>query len=149
MPLVRFIRTVQITPNDQYLGGAFVRINYLPATDRFVVTFGGPLAQPPADCGEKGYSFKEYYLDMRETGRSGTFSCDPFDSGSVMVDNTYYFVAMAKVSGQDGWRLLRIDASSWQILVDTFLPLDVQKRTNADPMVAYFNGHLYVSAGYC
>lgn len=144
-----FLQTVQVTPDDEYLGGAFVRINYLPATDHFVVTFGGPLAQPPSDCGlGKGFSYKEYTLDMQATGKTGIFSCDPFDAGSVMADNIYYFAAMANVSGQDGWRLLKIDATNWQILADAFLPLDVKKRTNADPMVAYANGTLYVSAGY-
>jgi hypothetical protein len=147
--LFRFVRTVQVTPDSQYLGGAFARIEYLPANDNFVVTFGGPLAQPPASCGEKGFSYKEYTLDMQETGESGTFSCDPFDAGSLMVNNTYYFAAMAKRGDQDGWHLLKIDATDWSILVDEFFPLtgSPQAQSN-DPMVAFANGQIDISSQY-
>jgi hypothetical protein len=147
--LFKLVQTVQITPDDQYLGGAFSRINYVPATDRFVVTFGGPLAQPLPGCGEKGFAYKEYSLDLQETAKSGIFSCDPFDAGSVMVDNTYYFAAMAKEGDQDGWHLLKIDATNWKILVDTFFPLTGSPQAgNADPMVAFVNGQIDISSQY-
>jgi len=146
--LFKFVRTVQVTPDSRFLTGAFARITYVPATDRFVVTFGGRLAQPSAGCMDKAYSYKIYTTGMQATGEAGTFSCDPVDAGSVMVDNTYYFAAMARVSKQVGWHLLKIDATHWKTLVDTFYPLDSPKEAEGDPMVAYVNGQLDISSTY-
>ena len=39
--LLKFISTTGVTPDSEFLTGGFARINYVPATDRFVVTFGG------------------------------------------------------------------------------------------------------------
>jgi hypothetical protein len=146
--LFTFIRTVQVTPDDHFLGGGFARINYVPATDHFVVTFGGPLAQPSGGCMDRGYSYKVYTTDMQETGEWGTFACDPADSGSVMVDNTYYFTAMTRRSEQVGWHLLKIDAVNWTTSVDTFYPIDYPAEGDADPMVAYVNGQIDISSAY-
>src|SRR5574341_1943570 len=71
--LFKLVQTVQITPDPNYLTGAFARINYVPATDHFVVTFGGILAQPPSGCGEKGFAYKEYTTEMQETEKTGVF----------------------------------------------------------------------------
>ena len=38
--LFHYLRTVQVTPDATFQTGSFARINYVPATDRFVVTFG-------------------------------------------------------------------------------------------------------------
>jgi hypothetical protein len=146
--LFKFIRTIQVTPDDSFLGGGFARINYVPATDRFVVTFGGPLTQPSGGCMDRGYSYKVYTTDMQEIGESGTFACDPADSGSVMVDNTYYFAAMTRISEQIGWHLLKFDAVNWTASVDTFFPIDYPKEGDADPMVAYVNGQVDISSAY-
>jgi hypothetical protein len=146
--LFRFIQTIQVTPDDQHLTGAFSRINYLPATDRFVVTFGGNLAQPAGGCQNRGFSFKIYTLDLQETGESGTFSCDIADAGSVMVDNTYYFAAMTREAEEVGWHLLEIDATNWTARVDEFYPLDYPQEGEADPMVAFVNGQVDISSGY-
>jgi hypothetical protein len=146
--LLTFVRTVEVTPDDHFLGGGFARINYVPATDHFVVTFGGPLAQPSGGCGDRGYSYKVYTTDLQETGETGTFACDPADSGSVMVDNGYYFAVMTRRAEQIGWHLLQIDAANWTTLVDTFFPLDYPQEGDADPMVAYVNGQVDISSAY-
>jgi hypothetical protein len=85
---------------------------------------------------------------MQEIGESGTFACDPADSGSVMVDNTYYFAAMTRRSEQIGWHLLKFDAVNWTASVDTFFPIDYPKEGDADPMVAYVNGQVDISSAY-
>jgi hypothetical protein len=147
--LFKFIQTVQVTPDENYLTGAFARINYLPATDRFVVTFGGRLAQPEhSGCTDKGFAYKEYTMDIQETGESGTFSCDGADAGSVMVGNNYYFAAMTTVGEQVGWHLLKIDVANWKTLIDTCFYVDYPREGEADPMVAYVNGQLDISSGY-
>ena len=146
--LFKLIATIQVTPDANYLGGGFARINYVPAIDRFVVTFGGSLAKPTPPCGDHGYSYKVYTTEMQETGESGTFACDPVDAGSVMVDNTYYFVAMTRNNEKIGWHMLKLDAVNWKTLVDIFYPLDYPQEGDADPMVTYVNGQLDVSSGY-
>ena len=70
-PLIRFIRTDQVTPDDEFLTGSFARFNYVPATDRFVVTFGTKASTEPNTSLGAGYAYKEYNLEMQETGDSG------------------------------------------------------------------------------
>lgn len=147
LDLLEFVRTVQVTPDANYLTGAFSRINYLPATDRFVVTFGGELAEAPGPMG-KGFSYKEYTVDMQETGVHGVFSEDLSDAGSVMVDNTYYSAAMASQGDVVGWHLLKIDTMTWETLVDTFYPLDYPQEGDSDPMVAFVNGQIDISSAW-
>ncbi len=146
--LFKFIQTVQVTPDSQFLTGGFARINYIPATDRFVVTFGGELAQPAGGCSGKVFSYKGYTIAMQETGESGIFSCDIADAGSVMVDNTYYFAAMAVEGEQHGWHLLKIDAVHWSTLVDMFFAVDWPTEGEADPMVTSVNGQIDISSAY-
>jgi hypothetical protein len=144
----KFIQTIQVTPDSQFLTGAFARINYIPATNRFVVTFGGELAQPAGGCTGKAFSYKGYTIAMQETGESGTFSCDIADAGSVMVGNTYYLAAMDVQGEQHGWHLLKIDAVNWSTLADTFFAVDWPTEGEADPMVAYVNGQIDISSAY-
>ena len=76
-PLIKFIRTVQVTPDDQFLTGSFARINYVPATNRFVVSFGTKASTVPNVTLGAGYAYKEYNLDMQEIGRSGILEWYP------------------------------------------------------------------------
>jgi hypothetical protein len=148
--LFKFIQTVQITPDANFLGGGFARINYVPATDRFVVTFSATLAEPSGECKIGGYAYKEYTLDMQKTGKTGIYSCEYGDSGSVMVDNTYYFITPE--FKPYGWHLVKFDAITWETLAETHMYLEHQedsgKYPNNDPMVAYVNGQLDISSQY-
>ena len=140
--LFKFVRTVQVTPDSRSSTGGFARVNYVPATDRFVVTFGGQLAQASGGCSGSAYSYKEYDADMRETGKAGVYSCELADSGSRMIGNTYYFVSMHRKDQAIGWRVVKYDAVTWATLADVFLPLDYPKEKDNDPMVAFVNGQL-------
>jgi hypothetical protein len=89
---------------------------------------------------------------MRETGETGLYSnsSEYGDSGSCMVDNTYYFVTPE--FKPYGWHVIKFDAASWTKLAETHLslmpPEDSDKYPNNDPMVAFVNGQLDVSAQY-
>ncbi len=149
--LFKPLQTIHITPDSNYLGGGFVRINYVPATDRFVVTFGASLVHPPSDrCLGGGYVYIEYSLDLKETGQTGVFSCENGDSGSLMVDNTFYFVSPTLKPA--GWHLTKFSAANWTKLADTYYvfspQLGDQKQPNNDPMVAFVNGQLDISSQY-
>ena len=147
--LVRFVRTVEVTPDYHFQGGGFARVNYAPATDRLVVTFGARFDPPMGGCMDAGHAYKEYTLDMEETGQFGVFSCEVADSGSVMVDNIYYDVSMHASPEQGvGWRIVKYDAVTWEILADVFLPLDLPYEKDNDPLVAFVNGQLDVSGQF-
>ena len=134
-----FIKTIQVTPDSNFPGGGFARINYVPAIDRLVVTFDNP----------DGYAYKEYTLDMQETGKSGVFSEKRGDTGSFMVDNFYYFVSCHQNPGQSpGWRIVQYDAVSWNALSMVDLPLNDPKEQGTDQMVAFVNGQLDFSGQY-
>ncbi len=137
--LFKFIKTVQVTPDADFSGGGFVRINHVPATDRFVVTFG------TAD----GYAYKEYTTDMKETGKHGIFTHGMGDSGSRLIGNDYYFVSMNMNPGQSpGWRIVKYNAADWTPLDSLDFPLDYPKEQSGDPMVAYVNGRIDISGQY-
>lgn len=149
--LFKFIQTVHVTPDSNYLGGVFARINFVPATNRFVVTFAATLVNPPSSQYLRGgYAYKVYTTEMQETGETGLYSSEYGDSGSRMVDNTYYFVTPE--FKPFGWHVTKFDAANWTKLAEThmyFKPQeDSDKYPNNDPMVAFVNGQLDVSAQY-
>jgi hypothetical protein len=154
--LFKFIQTVQVSPDEEFKSGEFVRINYVPATDHLIVTFGtrGRLSQEAWECAIAGLAYKEYTLAMEVTGKSGILNCEIPDFGSVMVDNTYYFVSMHLGEEYAGWRIIKYNAVTWESLANIFHPLNLNNeekleyRRNGDPMVSYVNGQLDISAGY-
>jgi hypothetical protein len=160
-PPIRFVRTVQVTPDDHFLTGSFARINYVPATNRFVVSFGTKASTVPNVTLGAGYAYKEYNPDMMEAGKTGILewypnSSEAGDSGSFMVNSTYYYVFVSQNAGDPyGWRIVKYDAANWSRLKETYviLPKPLPGNTdsiegNTDPMVAYVNGQLDVSNQY-
>jgi hypothetical protein len=146
--VVRLIRTVEVTPDEQFTNNAFARVNFVPATGNLVVTFAGRFVQPIGGC-DHGHAYKEYTLDMEPTGRSGVLNCEVADAASVMVDNTLYDVSMHAREGTVGWRIMKYDAVTWELLNDIYFPLgDYPFAKDGDPMIAYVNGVLDVSSIY-
>ena len=152
-PLFKLIRTVQITPDATFHVASFPRINYVPATDQFVVTFGTVVDKQ--NClGGAGYAYKGHTLDMQETGKSGYFifypdQCSAGDSGSVMVDNTYYGAFAVRPPGVPyGWHLAKFDAVTWTLIAETNVLLEAPHEADMDPTVAYVNGQLDISDQY-
>lgn len=147
---IKFIRTVQVTPDDQFLTGSFARINYVPATDHFVVTFGTKASTEPNVTLGAGYAYKEYTVEMQETGKTGFLiwypnSSEAGDSGSVMVNNTYYCAFVSQnPSDPYGWRVIKYDAVNWTRQKELYVLLPPNEG-NLDPMVAYINGQLDIS----
>ncbi len=153
----QFVRTVQVAPDGTFGTGGFARVNYVPATDRLVVTFG---TKPPSSAADQraGYAYKEYDLDMNPTGQADYFVRDHAagfeanDSGSVMVGNDYYFAwapdYVPEIPGFHGWKLMKFDAVSWQIESEIYLSIVDPQEAENDPMVAFVNGQLDVSSQY-
>ncbi len=153
LELFKLIQTVQVTPDQNFKQGGFARINYVPATDRFVVTFGADNSKPsskPVNCSETGgggIAYKEYSTEMQETGKSGHAVWDPAvcqagDMGYMMVDNVFYAV------WKPNWQLIKVDAVSWKELAEVTIPLDSRTESPGDPMVAFVNGQIDVSSEY-
>jgi hypothetical protein len=153
-PLFKLIRAVQITPDATFHRAGFARINYVPATDQFVVTFGTIADKQSDNCQGAGYAYKGYTLDMQETGKSGYFlfypeACNAGDSGSVMVDNTYYGAFVSQFPGLPyGWHLAKFDAVTWTSIAATDVLLEAPHEADMDPTVAYVNGQLDISDQY-
>ncbi len=147
-PILRFVRTVEVSPNAVFRNGAFARVNYVPATDHLVVTFAGRLVQPTGECQGGGHGYVEFTLDLEPTGESGVLNCEVADMAGVMVGNTYYDVSMHAQEGGVGWRIMQFDAVTWERQADIFFPLQTPQEKDADPMAAYVNGRLDVSSYY-
>ncbi|MGA9398910.1 MAG: hypothetical protein WBV22_11700 [Anaerolineaceae bacterium] len=147
--LVRLIRTVEVTPDDQFTNNAFARVHFVPATGNLVVTFAGVFSQQSGGCQDRGHAYKEYTLDMVPTGKSGILNCEMADAASVMVENTLYDVSMHAKEGTVGWRIMKYDAMTWELQTDLYFPLeDYPYAKDGDPMIAYVNGLLDVSSMY-
>lgn len=150
---IEFRRSIQVTPDSEFLTGSFARINYVPATDRFVVTFGTQASTEPNTSLGAGYAFKEYDLDLQETEKSGIIQWYPNvtgagDSGSCMVNNTYYCAFVSQTNPAYGWTIVKYNATSWTRLEELFFPLEEPNQGNYDPCVAYVNGQLDICNQY-
>lgn len=150
----KFIRTIQITPDDRFLTGSFARVNYVPATDRFVVTFGTKASTDPNTTLGAGYAYKEYTAGMQATGRNGILIWyenvrEAGDSGSYMAGNVYYSAFVPQDPGRPyGWHLVKYDAVNWVKMSELYFPIEDPNEGNLDPTVAYLNGQLDVSDQY-
>lgn len=152
--LFTFVETVQITPDAIFQSGSFPRINYIPGANRLAVTFGSKIRDASGACVGAGYGHKEYNIEMKAKGQSEFFlwipeACEANDSGSLMLGNEYYFV-WVPADHQEffGWKVLKYDAASWQLLDQTLIPLQEPYEKNNDPMVASVNGQIDVSGQY-
>ena len=146
------VRTVLVAPDATNLTGAFARVNYLAAKDRLLVTFATKLGQKAGECKGAGFAFKEYTLDLLETGAGGRFvwdaaGCEPGDYGSFLEGNDYYFVKIPTDNPYD-WSIAKYDASTWTKLAETTAILDSKTEPNNDPMVVWVNGQLDVCGQY-
>jgi hypothetical protein len=155
--IFKLVRTLAVTPDGTYKTGSFSRINYVTSRDRFLVTFGTKADPGATPCKGAGYAYKEYTVDMQETGATGHLiwnadACEAGDSGSVMVGDTYYLAVMPLDLGHFlyGWQLLKFgyDGASWKDTARIEIALDQPKDQNNDPLVAWVNGELDVSAQY-
>jgi hypothetical protein len=119
-----------------------------------VVTFGTVADKQSGICQGAGYAHKGYTLDMQETGNAGYFIfypdvCGAGDSGSIMVDNTYYGAFVSRLPGAPyGWHLAKFDALNWTLITETNVLLEYPHAGDYDPTVAYVNGQLDISDQY-
>jgi hypothetical protein len=139
--LLKFVKTVQVTPDADFQSAAFARVGYVPATNKLAVTFGGAFKHAMNNL-NGGYAYKEYTLDMQATGKSGALYGTAGDIGGIMVGNQFYAANMDKV----GWRIVKFDAVSWEKLADITCALDTLSEMNGDMMLAFVNGQLDVSS---
>jgi hypothetical protein len=152
--LFNFIRTVEVTPDAMYLTGSFSRINYIPATGHFFVSFGTKASTEEGVCNGAGFAYKMYTPDMQETGVSGLLqwypnACESGDAGSTMDGDSYYFVESPQ--GTDvpyGLRITKLGTVNWTRLKEKFVYMLDTFEANSDPCVAFVNGQLDVSDQY-
>lgn len=139
---LKFVKNVEVTPDESIdIIGAFCRINYVPASDNFLVTFGGTSKEKST----QGYGYKWYTDQMEFTGKRGLFENRGTDTASVMIGNTYYFLTDG---GKDIWALKKYDPSDWTLLGETLISRDPNKEPGNDFMLAEVNGMLDVAGLY-
>jgi hypothetical protein len=152
--IFHFVKTVHVTPDANYLTGSFSRINYNPATNNFVVTFGAKASIKLDTCIGAGYAYKEYSLDMQETNNSGLLvwypgACEAGDAGSTMFDTIYFLVTVPQNPGYPyGLNITKFTTTSWTRLGERFVYMIDTNEMNSDPCVAFFNNMLDVSDQY-
>ncbi len=147
--LFKLIRTVQVTPDAQFTGGSFVRIDRHPITGNFLVSFNGTFDHPQNGCTGKSRAYKEYTPEMEETGNSSVFECDIVaDANSMLLGYAYYLASMSRQGETDGWRITKYDVASWTLLADLFYALDSPREGSADMMIVFVNGLIDISAQY-
>jgi hypothetical protein len=152
--LFNFIRTVEVTPDDMYLTGSFSRINYIPATGHFFVSFGTKASTEEGVCNGAGFAYKMYTPDMQETGESGLLqwypnACESGDEGSTMDGDFYYLVESPQ--GPDvpyGLRITKFGTANWTRMKEKFVYMLDTFEANSDPCVAFVNEQLDVSDQY-
>jgi hypothetical protein len=165
--LFNLVRNVQVTPDTIASNGGFTRTWYVPATNSLVVTFYGPSTAAGTTltgCPDHANFYKEYTLEMAETGRKGAVQCAPKgnDHTSLMTGSTFYTVNtyFDVASKRNGWILAEYDVSArtdggpkfnelvqFPYLLDSIAGV-YPKEENGDPMIAYVNGLIDVSSWY-
>ncbi|OGJ48585.1 hypothetical protein A2344_04770 [Candidatus Peregrinibacteria bacterium RIFOXYB12_FULL_41_12] len=153
--VVSLVKTVEVTPDDQYQYGAFCRVNYVADKDEFLVTFGGSSSDvqagydsddmPGGAEGGNGYSYKYYSVDDFEyTDETGVLKDGGGDAASVMVDEEYYYFLSGMPSG---WQINKYDLSTMEAVDSVDIELGDTEVSN-DQMLAYANGYLIASSLY-
>jgi len=145
--LFKFIKTVQVTPDEAFQTAGLGLIYYVPATDRLLVFLAAEVPETPQGClNRRVHAYKEYTLDMQPTGNYGVFNCWGGDAIVLMVDNSLYFAAdgttTGTAEGTPGWWFFRYDAVTWQ-QVGTEFHVDVPNfpaEHTDGPSLAYVNG---------
>lgn len=159
LSLFRLVKSVQVTPAGNLLGGEFVRIGYVPSRNSIVVTFKAKLDKGEGGCTNVpgysfayGYAYTEYTTDMVETNK-GVITCQVgVDVGGLFLgDDFYYAMANCVKPGigkcdVDGWQLAKYNAVTWASLDSTFTYPLATGQVAADPMLAYVNGKIDISS---
>ena len=145
-------KEVAVTPDETYAYGAFCRVNYLEASDEYLVTFGGSSTIVPVEPGGRaggaeggnGYSYKMYDSDFEYTDETGVVANAGGDAASVYADGYYYFL----IGDPNGWKILKIDTATREEVDSVVIEMDVQHEARNDQMLAYANGFLIASSLY-
>lgn len=150
--LFRLVKSVDVTPSGNLVGGDFVRIGYVPGKDRITVAFQAKLGQKDRCASGWGYGYREYTPDMVATGSDGVLNCYAWaDSGGLFAGNDLYVANMGRDNNnnQDGWWLAKYDAVTWKSLVGPFFfPMTVPGEEIGDPMMELINGQVDISSTY-
>jgi hypothetical protein len=159
--IFKFVKTIQVTPDENFSDGGLGHIHYVPATDRMVVMLSVQLEKPVTltysaeTCQGKALAYKEYTTDMQPTGKFGYLYCASADINSRIIGNDIYLASMTtghvSEDGQPewtGWHVEKFDAVSWNRLAYVDIPLDISEEIDDGPTIADINGQIVVSGEY-
>ena len=146
--IFNFNRTVQVTPDTNFLTGALGYIHYLPSRDCFIVMLSSELEHSIGGFEGKCTAFKEYTTDMQETGHFGVIGVSPGDMTTRMVDSTLFMVSMATREDTIGWELSKYDAITWMLMKKIFVPLLFPVEQDGGPTIALLGNKLDITGEY-
>lgn len=154
--LLKFIRTVTITPDENFKDGTLGNIHYIPATDRFVVLLQTwldqpvQLAQSGGSCTNRAVGYKEYTTDMVPTGNNGFFACSSQDLASRMIGNTLYFGRFHETLPHESpvWIIAAYNAVTWKKQAEFELALNYPYERIGSLTINHVNGQLVLSGDY-
>jgi hypothetical protein len=154
--IFKFVRTVQLTPDENFNSAAMGCLHYIPATDRIVALLQTWLTQPVTlpntgeVCTQRAVGYKEYYPDMTPTGNHGFFACSMTDLSSQMIGNTLYFARFKENLPPESpvWILAKFNAVTWEKQGEIEIPLDYPYERVGGMTVGYVNGQIVMSGDY-
>jgi hypothetical protein len=150
---LELVKSMEITPDEDYSSGAFCRVYYDENEEAFFTTFGTGMvtgeAHPESDDyvgggeGGQGSVYKYYSTELKELGDTAYYVQGGGDLATVMVGDKFYHLT----GGPTGWRLSKYDTKTWKELDRIDVELTEDEGAN-DQMLAYANGMLIASSGY-
>ncbi len=150
---LELVKSMEITPDEDYSSGAFCRFYYDENEEAFFTTFGTGMvngaAQPKTQDyvgggeGGQGSVYKYYSTELKELDNTDYYVQGGGDLATVMVGDMFYHLT----GGPTGWRLSKYDVKTWKELDRIEIDLTENEGAN-DEMLAYVNGMLIASSGY-
>ncbi len=147
---MKFIQTVQVTPDDKVLDGGFIRLGYVPALDRIVAVFkSNKLVKPEAGSEGGAHLYKIYTTNMQPDGETHVLNHGPGggDSSELFVDNILYDVYFI-IDPFLGWHVTKYEAVTWKTLAEIDYRVTDPRAEILDEMIMMVNGMLDISSQY-
>jgi hypothetical protein len=146
----QLVKTIEAVPDDYYTNGNFCDFYYFPKKDKFYLTFATGQYSGKETYKHPGYAYKEYSLDLKETGKTGFFH-ENINQGIIGGDGATVFangyLYLLKGGGPEGWTLEKYD-QDFNLVKQTTVNLDRTRELGNDQMLAFVNGRLDASSLY-
>jgi hypothetical protein len=144
------IKTIEPLPDNYYTNGNFCDFYYFPQKDKFYLSFATGQYTGKETYKHPGYAYKEFDLNLIETGKTGFFH-ENINQGIIGGDGATVFadgyLYLLKGGGPEGWILEKFD-QDFNLIKQTTVNLDRTQELGNDQMLAFVNDMLDASSLY-